>query len=328
MDGPAVDLISVVVCTYNRSALLGVCLQTLLAQDAAPGSYEVIVIDNNSTDDTRAMVGEIADAHPSVRYVFEPRQGLSHARNRGARESRGRYVAYVDDECKVPPCWVATAHAIIGRLAPAMLGGPYAPWYDSAKPKWFKDEYGSTTGRIAEARPLGKGEFVSGGNMFVARDLLDRLGGFDPALGMAGARLGYGEETAFQMKLRETSPDAVIYFDPSLLLYHLVRPEKMSLAHAFRSELAGGRDWERLAGQRNQSLVQTAMRSLLKIARAICVLGWRTGIGVLMRNRRECPFACSYLYERALPCARVLGTEWSRLQRLVAPHARTAPDKG
>lgn len=319
-------LISVVVCTYNRSALLRTCLESLVAQDVAPGSYEVIVVDNNSTDDTRATMGEIAASYPHVRYAFEPRQGLSHARNRGARESRGDYVAYVDDECKVPLYWISTANAIAERLAPAMFGGPYAPWYDRAKPQWFKDEYAGTSTRISEARALSSGEFVSGGNMFVARNVLNMLGGFDPEFGMSGGKLGYAEETAFQMNLRAMAPDALIYFDPALLIYHLVRPEKMKLAHAFRSHLADGEALGRLRPRRDRSPFQTAVMSSVKIAGAACLLGWQASIGVLMRNRLQCPCAYSHLYERAFPYARVMGTHWSQLQRVIARRpSRPAP---
>ncbi|MDH3661367.1 MAG: glycosyltransferase, partial [Alphaproteobacteria bacterium] len=132
-------LVSVVVCTYNRADLLRVCLDSLTCQNA--GGFEIIVVDNNSTDQTRTVAASFAQRVPPVRYVFEPEQGLSAARNRGWREARGRYVAYVDDECRMPVDWIGNMTETIQAHQPEMLGGPYDACFDGPPPDWYRRPY-------------------------------------------------------------------------------------------------------------------------------------------------------------------------------------------
>ena len=90
--------LSVIVCTFNRASALERCLESLRAQHADPATFEVLVIDNASPDDTRERVERYLNGPLPCRYVFEPVQGLSHARNRGAREAAAPYVTYLDDD--------------------------------------------------------------------------------------------------------------------------------------------------------------------------------------------------------------------------------------
>ena len=92
--------ISVVVCTFNRAQLAATAIESLCEQTADKSQYEVIVVDNNSQDNTREVTEDFCSRYPNLRYCLEEEQGLSHARNRGWRESRGVYVAYVDDDCR------------------------------------------------------------------------------------------------------------------------------------------------------------------------------------------------------------------------------------
>jgi glycosyltransferase involved in cell wall biosynthesis len=99
--------VTVVLCTYNRATLLAPAIQRLLSQSADAPRYEVVLVDNNSVDDTRAVIERhIASSVPPVRYVFEPRQGLSHARNAGIAAARSDIVAFTDDDVLVAEDWV------------------------------------------------------------------------------------------------------------------------------------------------------------------------------------------------------------------------------
>src|SRR5688572_314955 len=94
--------ISAVITTYNRSSSLAAALNALLSQNAGGVRYEIVVVDNNSTDDTRATVeGLIAKGHTNVRYVFESKQGITHGRNAGIAAARGRIIAFTDDDVVV-----------------------------------------------------------------------------------------------------------------------------------------------------------------------------------------------------------------------------------
>lgn len=315
--------ISVVVCTFNRADLLRVCLETLVTQDFSPSAYEIIVVDNNSRDATAAVASEFAARYSHVRSVFEPTQGLSNARNRGWREARGAYVAYVDDECKVPPTWLSNACTVIAAHAPDMLGGPYGAWYAMPKPPWFKDAYGSTYFKGAVARPLPEGEYLSGGNMLLRRDLLI-AGGFDPHLGMNGENLSYGEETVFQIQLRERKPACLIYYDPALLLYHMVRPEKMQLRHVLRGCIARGRSSAQVfpvvPSNHRQRLI-AIIRSIRDLARHLALTIWHASLGLLLRDRTTAPYPQNHIYEKVFHHIQSASHMSSRIWRLIQPKA-------
>lgn len=116
--------ISVVICTYNRSQLLKTMLDSLCQQDLESSRFEVIVVDNNSTDDTRQIVEGYRLRLLQMRYILEGKQGLSNARNLGWHEARGAFVAYVDDDCIVPAQWLSKAFEIIDKSHPKYLVDP------------------------------------------------------------------------------------------------------------------------------------------------------------------------------------------------------------
>ena len=147
-------------------------------------------MDNNSTDSTRSVAESFIHRYPNIRYCFEPKQGLSHARNRGWQEAQGKYVAYSDDDCKVPEQWLEVAQDVIENVSPAVFGGSYFAIYNTPKPRWFKDSYGSNDFGN-EARTLDENEYLTGGNIFFRRSLLDYVGGFDPNFGMSGPKIAY-----------------------------------------------------------------------------------------------------------------------------------------
>ncbi len=118
-------MISVIICNYNRVELFANALQTIREQTLETSYYEIIVVDNNSQDGTHDIMEHFCRDYANIRYCLETRQGLSHARNLGWREANGEYVAYIDDECKVPVQWLAVARQIIERQSPAVFGGPY-----------------------------------------------------------------------------------------------------------------------------------------------------------------------------------------------------------
>lgn len=137
-------LISAVICTYNRCSILGNAIESLCNQTLCSSQYEIIVVDNNSTDATREVVESFLNFY-NIRYLFESRQGLSYARNSGWENAQGKYIAYFDDDCQVPTNWMTEAKKIIENLEPYVFGGPTYPFYDLSKPQWFKDSYQTFT---------------------------------------------------------------------------------------------------------------------------------------------------------------------------------------
>ena len=139
-----------------------------------------------------------------------------------------------------PPQWLTAASEIIDEHAPAVFGGPYYAFYQSSKPNWWDDQYGAFE-LSSESHMLEPEEFLRGGNLFIRRSLLSKLKGFDVRLGMSGQRLGYGEETELQDRVREMAPNERLYYDSNMYVHHLVRREKMTWRWILRSWFASGR---------------------------------------------------------------------------------------
>ena len=296
-------LISVVVCTYNRADLLGDVLQTLCDQNLAKSLYDVIIVDNNSTDATKSISEQFITDHENIHYYLELNQGLSHARNRGWRESKAEYVAYIDDDCKTPRQWLQTATTLINRLSPAAFGGAFYPFYASPKPIWFKDSYGAhqpyDKPTVMDAKKCIN---IFGGNMFFRRSILEAMGGFDPKFGMCGNKVAYGEETVLLIRIATEVPKELLYFDPDLYLYHLVAPQKMTLRWVVKSRFANGRQAfffpsaQILRSRISMSRFKVVL-SVFKLFRIMLVDSLR---GFFKRDHEKYPFMANYLKESTL----------------------------
>ena len=304
--------ISVVICTYNRAELLANSLQTLCEQTTNKSHYEVLVVDNNSQDSTPNLTKTFCRNYPNIRYFLETRQGLSHARNRGWQEAKGLYVAYVDDDCKMPIQWLKIAMKIIDRIAPAAFGGPAYAFYNSPKPYWWKDNYG-TFEHSQSPRSLHQSEFLMGCNIFVRRSVLKAMCGFDVTLGMYDQNLGYGEETELQSRLCATMTDEIIYYDPKLFVYHMVRPEQMSLRWILNSRFVGGRYSNYVFNDDNAQAVRPSkLKLLVKAVLILLRLFLDIIVGVLRRDRKRYPYLQNYLYENTAKYVGVLGEIYER----------------
>ncbi len=288
-------IISVVICTYNRSNLLRDVLHTLTQQTLDNQLYQIIVIDNNSSDDTKAVAEEFCRQNPNFHYCYEPRQGLSYARNRGWQEAIGDYVAYTDDDCRIPARWLETAKQIIRDTAPAVFGGPYYAFYNSPKPKWYKDEYGSYE-PSKEAHLIKGREYLVGGNIFIRRDIIKESGGFLTDLGMTGNKIAYGEEVELVNRIRQKNPANKAYYDPELYVYHLVRPEKMNLFWGFRSHFIGNIYYYRVLELNRPTplalpdLLITGAKLAVKIFLALTYK-------LVLRDKVKYPYLHNYFYE-------------------------------
>jgi glycosyltransferase involved in cell wall biosynthesis len=231
--------LSIVVCTYNRAPILAECLQSLVEQTASPDTYEVIIVDNNSTDSTREIAEGFVRRCSNFRVIPEPVQGLSHARNRGWSEARADWVAYIDDDAKASCNYVERMLHVISNYPFACFGGVYLPWYKYGRPRWFRDEYASNNGKLDRVGTL-EDDLASGGVIAFNKSTLARFGGFPSHIGMNGKTLSYGEENFIQIRIREAG--LAIGFDPDLVVHHLVSRNKMHPCWFIRSYYARGRD--------------------------------------------------------------------------------------
>ena len=235
-------MISVIVCTYNRCDLLPECLKSLADQTLEKNLYEVIVVNNNSTDNTQQAAEEFAGRHPNFWVVVETMQGLSHARNRGWQEARGQYAAFIDDDAKASPDWceriLDSFHIVEPK--PVSVGGEIHPWYETKPPKWFADEFelrtwGEEKGFLKPPRaPYG----FSGSNMAFPKDLLEKHGGFSPDYGMVGGQTRMGDETQLFLRIYEEKP--YFWYDPQIKVFHWTPLRNMKATYRFMRAYKGG----------------------------------------------------------------------------------------
>ncbi|MBN2547921.1 MAG: glycosyltransferase family 2 protein [Anaerolineales bacterium] len=303
-------LFSVIICTYNRADLLAQALETVCQQTLPKERYEIIVVDNNSTDHTSEVVKRCQAAYSNVFYYLDQEAGSSHARNWGARKARGQYLAFLDDDCKAPEGWLAVAVEVVDRAAPGVFGGPYYPFYMTEKPKWYKDEYaslnlGNTAGVLAPTQHL------SSGNMLIKRSIFEQAKGFRTDLGLVGKQIGYGEDTMLVEWVRTNLPQAMIYYEPRLFVYHLVRAEKMDLSKMMKRRFIHGR-YSYLMSDGGQPGMR--LRHIAGLLAAPLLFLSSCTLGLTLRSRQQYPYAQNYLYEKAFYWVGVMGRLSERLR--------------
>ena len=225
---------TVLICTFNRAGYLDRTLASL-ARTSAPGlGWDVIVVDNNSSDDTRAVVQNWIPRFPvALRYLFEPRQGKSNALNSGMREARAAVIAFTDDDVLVEPGWLESAvRPLLDRADIDYTGGPVRPIWSAPRPQWL-DIKGNLGGVIA-VKDHGPEPFIFetaqktplGVNMAVRRTLVERVGGFRPDLGRNGRSLLGQEQAEFFYRTRQAGARGL--YVPEMVLDHVVADARLT----------------------------------------------------------------------------------------------------
>jgi glycosyltransferase involved in cell wall biosynthesis len=230
---PDID-VSVVVCTYNRAPSLRVTLAALDAQ-VVPAAlrWELIVVDNGSTDDTARVVQAFAaSARIPVRYWREQQPGLSRARNAALPLAQGRVLAFTDDDVRPAPGWVAAVDAVTRETGADVLGGQILPEWEAPPPAWLSRRprlwsYLTVLDHDAPAVLAGAHGVptVWGANMAARREVLADLRGFDPRRGVIGTTLHGGED--LDMVTRALAAGYRAVYDPRVVVAHRVGPERM-----------------------------------------------------------------------------------------------------
>ena len=225
-------MLSVILCTYNRERYLYNVLHSLAVGTCR--DYEIVLVNNNSTDGTEAECRRFQADHPDVafRYCIESQQGLSYARNRGIRESQGEVLVYVDDDALVNPEYLQT-YADFFRQHPETMaaGGPILPQYDGCEEPLWMSHYTRqlVTGKLdlgSREREFPNGAFPGGGNAAYRKEVFDQVGLFNVELGRKGNSLIGAEEKDLFDKM--TSRGIRFYYLPTAILYHLIPPKKLT----------------------------------------------------------------------------------------------------
>lgn len=230
--------ISLVVPTYNRARQLADALPTFLKQSLASDKYEVLLVDNNSTDDTRTIIERIFRNYPVAwRYVHESKQGLHHARNRGIREARGDIIVFGDDDIIADRGWLEhLLHEFEIDPQVGIVGGCVLPIWSELPPSWVFD-YGTEKIHAVfayldhgEARLELDRSYVIGCNFAVRRTVAQLVGGSPPDTFPANLRRlsGSGESG---MVDRARSLGFKVVYTPGAIVKHHVDASRMTLSY-------------------------------------------------------------------------------------------------
>lgn len=227
-------MLSVILCTYNRDRYIYPVLQSIAQGDLPHADYEIVFVNNNSTDNTEAECRRFQADHPDInlRYFVESRQGLSHARNCGIRNAQGDILVYVDDDALVNPQYLSTYADFFQRNPDAVAaGGPILPQYDGCEePSWMSHYTRQlVTGKLylgEKEREFSKGAYPGGGNAAYRKSVFDAVGLFNTDLGRKGNSLIGAEEKDLFDKM--TSRGMHFYYLPTAILYHIIPPKKLT----------------------------------------------------------------------------------------------------
>lgn len=228
---------TVLIATFNRASLLDETLGSLAVMPtSAARRWEVVIVDNNSTDDTRAVVERHQRTFPvAVRYLFEAKQGRSSALNTGIAAAGGRVIAFTDDDVRVAAGWLdAACDALANEDAAGYAGGPVRPIWGAPPPPWLDLTRGDLWGTIAiqdhGSHPIGYEEARKvplGANMAVRADVFDRVGGFRADLGRTDGRVLLGQEVP-EWLLRARRAGFTGMYLPGMEVHHHIPSSRLT----------------------------------------------------------------------------------------------------
>lgn len=224
--------VSAVVCTYNRLDCLRKAIQSLVAQTLPKDQYEIIIVDNGSTDNTKQVVLQDYSYVPNLRYLYEPIIGVSMARNTGWRKAKGEIVAQLDDDMVADTEWLKMILRVFDDVqpTPVCVGGKVKPLWEISKPDWLPQSlwgYLSLLDMGDEPHWCDcPREWLVGCNIAYARKFLVEAGGFNVRLGRKGLSLaGAGEEVELFRKIKQRGEK--LYYEPRAIAYHFIPKERL-----------------------------------------------------------------------------------------------------
>lgn len=238
--------ISVVICTYNRAAYIKDAMDSLYGQTLPHEHFEVIVVNNNSTDGTQQVCESFIATHSDAQFYYfnEPRQGASFARNTGAAAARSPLLCFMDDDAVADPDYLERIVTFFETHPDAGgLGGRIIPKYIPSEPVWMSHYVSSLVGHFHysdEVSEFAPTKYPLESNMIIRKKDFDAINGFNAALpGVVGTlRIG-GEGKDFFLRLKQLG--RTVYYDPAIRVQHVVETAKLTREYMYRVASGIGR---------------------------------------------------------------------------------------
>ncbi|MDR3217908.1 MAG: glycosyltransferase [Dysgonamonadaceae bacterium] len=224
---------SVVICTYNRAKYLSATLESVARQSYSAANFEIVIVDNNSTDTTEAVSLAFRDTYKdlNIRYFMEARQGISYGRNKGVSEAKGEFIAFIDDDETIAPDYLHLLDRFFVDYPDAFLcGGPVVPVLEIAQPHWLSPYLmRPITGAYDKGKDIKivkPKDYPGTGHATFRRDLFIRYGGFNTELGRKGNSLLGAEDKDFFLRLIQNGVKC--YYFPGAVIYHHIPASKLT----------------------------------------------------------------------------------------------------
>lgn len=214
---------SIIVATYNRATLLGETLESLahhLATENINADVEVIVVDNNSSDDTTLVANNFKPKFSDLKIIFESKQGLSPARNAGLAVASGEFIVFLDDDVELEPNWLNGLLCEFTDPKISVVGGKVLAFGNRTLPDWLPHEYAYLVSVFDPSEIIVDLPTVMGGNCAVRKSVFETTGMFNPTLGRRGNKLLGGEEVEFYRRI-SASGGRIVYTPYAVILHKI-----------------------------------------------------------------------------------------------------------
>ncbi|MFZ5555048.1 MAG: glycosyltransferase [Bacteroidota bacterium] len=261
--------VSFIVCTYNREKYIYRSLESIAVQNADKNDFELIAVNNNSTDSTDSLCKKISEKFPGLNYTYiiETEQGLSAARNRGMKEAKGDVFVFMDDDAFAEKEYSKNIITFYEANPDVMAtGGRTYPQFEEEKPKWmshFLMPLVAAVDRGEQPHPFPRNMFPIGANMAFRRKIMEEVGFFDVNLGRKGKNLQGGEEKDLFNRIRAKGYQP--WYLPSTKVHHIIPANRMTTDYIRKQARGiGFSENVRASSLRGSELLKSRCKEILK----------------------------------------------------------------
>jgi glucosyl-dolichyl phosphate glucuronosyltransferase len=276
--------ISAVICSYNRARFIINAVESIFTQEFDKALYEVIVVDNNSTDNTIALLQEYKSTYPDRNFSFyiEKNQGVAHTRTRCAQEAKGAIVAFLDDDSTAQPGWLSGIVSFFDEHPNTYsTGGKIIPKFLTPIPDWYSKYFFGLVGNFDQGpkvKQMTGVRYPCGANMAFRKEVFTEIGYFNTDLGRKGTGLLATEEKDIYLRILARGRD--VFYLPHVAVLHCVEANKFDKNYVRRHSMGIGGGERLLLKGNNKALAMKFFEYVAKWGYAVVY-----GIGFLIRGQ-------------------------------------------